>query len=175
MHSHVTHLHTLAPLALSCSASSSLCIIARHTRDVTHHWQVKARVPRAEKKADEWRVAGGGGGSSSSAPAKPDLDDDELQVLRFVTVETLDAWRVGIVHPRNLPLLSDYAIFVRACESSACPQHPFARCLHVTFCTSHMRTVMQRYCVPVVIVFRRELVANLGGATGSGARRPQLQ
>ena len=50
---------------------------------MTHHWQVKARVPRAEKKAEERRVAGGGGGSTSSAPAKPDLDDDELQVLAF--------------------------------------------------------------------------------------------
>lgn len=48
------------------------------TRDTAH--QVKARVPRAESKAEEWRAAVHGGARAASAPAKPDLDDDELKV-----------------------------------------------------------------------------------------------
>lgn len=41
--------------------------------------QVKARVPRVEKTSQEWSDAKGNG-AKATAPAKPDLDDEELQV-----------------------------------------------------------------------------------------------
>ena len=54
-------------------------------RHVTAFAQVKARVPRVEKASEEWSGAKGNG-AKAPAPAKPDLDDEELQVSHVTQV-----------------------------------------------------------------------------------------
>ncbi len=55
-------------------------------RNVTAFAQVKARVPRVEKASSEEWSGAKGNGAKASAPAKPDLDDEELQVSQAAQV-----------------------------------------------------------------------------------------
>jgi hypothetical protein len=174
-----------APFSFSTSGSSRAVPLKRRvlrmpSRDVcdTVH-QVKARVPRAEKKAEEWPAAAHGGARASSAPAKPDLDDDELKVA--------DAWRAtrgvncaahNTLHCRpdafcSFPY-SACAISVRACKTQPLPS--FSHVLFFASFSDRSRLNLRILLCKFLIAFcRRELVANLGGGSGSSARKPQLQ
>ena len=136
---------------------------------------MKPRIARAEKKTDEWSRSEDASTRATTAPAKPHIDDEELQVASHVNAASDALCAHCLQRLRDLRqsmcvcFLRFFAVAVVAFFMF------FSRSSIGCFSNCHIVAIVAHTVVVVSFIFRRDLVANLGGGAGSAARRPQLQ